>query len=50
MDFEKDIIILQIESGNIPSIYDNKYYVRHGSNVQEVLPQNFGDLFIRFNS
>lgn len=46
--FDKDIIILEIESGSQPSIYDNKYYVRHGSNVDEVEAANFGNLFTRF--
>jgi hypothetical protein len=46
--FEKDVIILKIESGDQPSVYDGKYYVRHGSNVNEVLAENFGELFSRF--
>jgi predicted HTH transcriptional regulator len=46
--FDKGIVILKIESGDTPSIYDGKYYVRHGSNVEEVKPENFGDLFKRF--
>jgi hypothetical protein len=47
--FDKDIIILKIESDTKPSIYDGKYFVRHGSNVDEVEPENFGQLFLRFN-
>ena len=46
--FEKDVVILRIESDDKPSIYDGKYYVRHGSNVDEVAPENFGQLFSRF--
>ncbi|WP_091828270.1 helix-turn-helix domain-containing protein [Marinobacterium iners] len=46
--FDKELIVLKIESGDTPSIYDGKYYVRHGSNVDEVLPENFGELFARF--
>ncbi|WP_348984476.1 RNA-binding domain-containing protein [Pseudoalteromonas sp. 2CM41L] len=46
--FEKDVIILKIESDDQPSIYDGKYYVRHGSNVDEVAPENFGRLYSRF--
>jgi hypothetical protein len=46
--FEKDVIILKIESDDKPSIYDGKYYVRHGSNVDEVPAENFGQLFLRF--
>ncbi len=48
--FDKDIIILKIESDDKPSVYDGKYFVRHGSNVGEVKPENFGDLFSRFQS
>jgi hypothetical protein len=47
--FEKDVIILKIESDDKPSIYDRKYFVRHGSNVEEVEPQNFSQLFSRFS-
>mgnify|MGYP003608474236 CR=1 FL=1 len=46
--FDKEIIILKMESGNTPSIYDGQYFVRHGSNIDLVEPVNFGDLFSRF--
>lgn len=46
--FDKDIIIMKIESDSKPSVYNSKYFVRHGSNIEEILPQNFGDLFARF--
>lgn len=46
--FDKEIIILKIDSGKSPSIYDGKYYVRHGSNIEEVKAENFGELFSRF--
>lgn len=48
--FDKDIIILKIESDSKPSIYDGKYYVRHGSNIDEVQPENFAELFGRFQN
>ncbi|MBG6029733.1 DUF262 domain-containing protein [Proteus hauseri] len=47
--FNKTVLILKIESGDIPSIYDGKYFVRHGSNLEEVLPQDFSNLFSRFH-
>lgn len=47
--FDKTVIILKIESGTEPSVYGSKYYVRHGSNIEEVLPENFSQLFKRFN-
>lgn len=47
--FEKDVIILKIDPDNTPSIYDSKYFVRHGSNVNEVKPENFAELFSRFS-
>lgn len=46
--FDKTIVILKIESGDNPSIYNDKYYVRHGSNIEEVQPANFSGLFERF--
>ena len=47
--YDKDVIILKIESDSRPSFYDGKYYVRHGSNIEEVKPESFSDLFSRFN-
>ncbi|OAI02213.1 hypothetical protein A1353_17015 [Methylomonas methanica] len=46
--FDKTVIILKIESGEIPSVYNDKYYVRHGSNISIVEPANFSELFQRF--
>jgi hypothetical protein len=46
--FDKTVIILKIESGSTPSVYGGKYYVRHGSNISEVKPENFSELFSRF--
>ncbi|WP_162415484.1 GmrSD restriction endonuclease domain-containing protein [Cyclobacterium roseum] len=46
--FNKTVIILKIESGSKPSVYNSKYFVRHGSNNDEIPPENFGDLFDRF--
>ncbi|PSV37290.1 DUF262 domain-containing protein [Photobacterium sp. GB-210] len=44
----KTVIILKLEVGQQPSIYDNKYYVRYGSHVTEVEPKDFGELYSRF--
>ncbi|QBR10718.1 DUF262 domain-containing protein [Sphingobacterium sp. CZ-2] len=46
--FEKEVILLKIESDSKPSIYNGKYFVRHGSNLSEVPAENFADLFKRF--
>jgi hypothetical protein len=46
--FDKTAIIFKLESGSQPSIYNGKYYVRHGTNVTDIAPENFGDLFKRF--
>lgn len=46
--FDKDLIVLQIEAESEPSLYNNKYYVRHGSNVNEIEAKDFGLLFRRF--
>lgn len=48
--FNKNVVVMKIESDSKPSVYDGKYYVRHGSNVDEVKPENFGELFTRFQS
>lgn len=48
--FDKTVIILKIQSGDKPSVYDGKYFVRHGSNISEVEPENFSDLFSRFQT
>lgn len=47
--FDKTLIIFKIESGQVPSIYEKQYYVRHGSNIEEVQPENFHILFSRFS-
>lgn len=47
--FDKTVIILKIESGNVPSVYNGKYYVRYASNISEVKPENFSELFSRFH-
>ncbi|MGV8828315.1 MAG: GmrSD restriction endonuclease domain-containing protein [Breznakibacter sp.] len=47
--FDKTVIILKIESDSKPSIYDGKYFVRHGSNNSEVKPADFNELFKRFS-
>ena len=41
---------MKIESDSKPSVYGGKYFVRHGSNVDEVAPENFSELFARFKS
>ena len=46
--FDKDLIVLQIEAESEPSLYNNKYYVRHGSNVKEIEAKDFSLLFRRF--
>lgn len=46
--YDKTVIIFKIETGDKPSIYDGKYFVRNGSNNEEILPANFTDLFKRF--
>lgn len=48
--FDKSVVILKIESGETPSVYGGKYYVRHGSNINEVAPEKFSELFTRFQS
>lgn len=46
--FDKTVIIFKIASDTKPSIYGKQYFVRHGSNLAEVTPENFSTLFSRF--
>jgi hypothetical protein len=48
--FDKDIIIFSIRSSETPMIYDGKYYVRHGANIDEVQPEDYPSFFKRFNN
>ena len=48
--FDKNVVVMKIESDSKPSVYDGKYFVRHGSNVDEVSPENFSELFLRFQT
>lgn len=48
--FDKSVIVMKIESDSKPSVYGGKYFVRHGSNNDEVPPENFSELFARFKS
>jgi uncharacterized protein with ParB-like and HNH nuclease domain len=48
--FEKNVLVMKIESDSKPSVYGGKYFVRHGSNVDEIAAENFGELFARFQS
>ncbi|HNW91164.1 MAG TPA: DUF262 domain-containing protein [Bacteroidales bacterium] len=43
--FEKDIVIFKTKSLASPMIYDGKYYVRHGANIDEVKPENYATFF-----
>lgn len=43
--FDKDVVIFKTSSLKTPMIYDSKYYVRHGANVEEVKPENYPTFF-----
>lgn len=43
--FDKDVFILKTKSLPTPMIYDGKYYVRHGANINEVKPENYAAFF-----
>ncbi len=43
--FEKDVVIFKTQSLSTPMIYDSKYYVRHGANINEVKPENYASFF-----
>ncbi|HZW26554.1 MAG TPA: DUF262 domain-containing protein [Gallionella sp.] len=44
----KTVLVMSLASGENPSIYDNKYYCRFGSNVDEVQPKNLIEFIKRF--
>lgn len=46
--FNKTVVIFKIESGDKPSVYKDKYFVRHGSNNAEIDAKDFNELFQRF--
>lgn len=46
--YNQDLLIFKIEADTVPSIYDDNYYVRHGSNVTKVEPIDFPELMKRF--
>lgn len=43
--FEKDVFIFKTQSLGYPMIYDGKYYVRHGANINEIKPENYPTFF-----
>lgn len=43
--FDKDVFIFKTQSLSTPMIYDGKYYVRHGANINEVKPENYATFF-----
>lgn len=46
--FEKDVVIFKVNSLRNPMIYNSKYYRRHGSNINEVLPEEYPEFFRKF--
>lgn len=46
--FDKSVLVFEIESASKPLLYDDKFFVREGSNVEEIKPKNYSDLFERF--
>lgn len=46
--FDKDVIIFRTMSLATPQIYDKKYYVRHGANVNEVQPEKYASFFSNY--
>ncbi|MDZ8184397.1 MAG: DUF262 domain-containing protein [Nostoc sp. ChiSLP02] len=46
--YNKDVVVFCIKAGQTPVMYDNRYYQRIGSNVEEVKPSGYLDFFRRF--
>lgn len=47
--FEKDVLIITVKSTANPMIYQDKYYTRHGANINEVEPKDYPSFFRRFS-
>lgn len=46
--YDKEVLIFKIVSTGRPAYYDGKYYMRHGSHLNEVSPENYSDFFILY--
>ena len=46
--YDKTVLIMSLSSSDNPSMYDNKYYTRFGSNVEEVTTPNMFEFVKRF--
>ncbi len=46
--FDKLVLVFQVKSGTEPYMYDGKLYERHGANVQEIAPDQYGNVYKRF--
>ncbi len=46
--FDKEIVIFKVKAARDPMMYDGKYYRRHGSNINEVLPEEYPSFFKSF--
>jgi hypothetical protein len=46
--FDKSVVIFRTLAAKEPVHYDGKYYVRHGTSVVEVKPQDFNNFYSRF--
>ncbi len=46
--YEKTVLIISLTSSSEPSIYGNNYYIRFGSNLEEVKPKGIVDFVKRF--
>jgi hypothetical protein len=45
---KNDVVVLCIKAGMSPVMYDNRYYQRIGSNIEEVKPAGYLEFFPRF--
>jgi len=46
--FDKSLLILQAKANDEPSMFDGKFYERHGTNNVEIPVEQYGNLFKRF--
>ena len=46
--FDKSVLVFRVKSGQEPFMYDGKLYERHGPNLNEVKPDQYGNVYRRF--
>jgi predicted HTH transcriptional regulator len=46
--YGRSLLILKVKAGDSPYSYDGRFYERHGTDLVEIKPDQYADLFKRF--